>query len=117
MVPRHGKRFSGIRWVDKLKIDPGLLHALDEPEMDKGPVQAVFTVGAKDRKGPMAPEETEKMVNKLVDRAARACNSLPHKLVIFPNLQSFSIEADPILLRKILDEDEVDAATLNISRE
>jgi len=85
--------------------------------MDKGPVQAVFTIGAKGRTGPVAPEETEEMVNKLVDRAARACNSLPHKLVIFPNLQSFSIEADPILLRKILDEDEVDAATLNVSHE
>ena len=103
--------------MDKLKIDPGLLHALDEPQTGKGPVQAVVTIGAKGRKGLMTPAETEEMVNNLVDRAARAVNSLPHKLVIFPNLQSFSIEADPVLLRKILDEDEVDAATLNINRE
>jgi hypothetical protein len=102
--------------MDKLKIDPGLLHALDDTTTGKGPVQAVVMVGAKGRTSPMAPEETKEMVNKLVDRAARECNLLPHKLVIFPNLQSFSIEADPMLLRKILDEDVVDAATLNTSR-
>jgi hypothetical protein len=102
--------------MDKLKIDPGLLHALDDATTGKGRVQAVFTVGAQGRTRPMSPEETKEMVNRLVDRAAPECNSLPHKLVIFPNLQSFSIEADPILLRKILDEDVVDAATLNTSR-
>lgn len=100
--------------MDKLKIDPQLLHALEDTAAPKGPVQAVVTVGAPGRASPMAPAETEKVVNAIVDRAARECNSLPHKLVIFPNLQSFSIEADPILLRKILDEDAIDAATLNI---
>lgn len=101
--------------MDKLKIDPRLLHALDETATAKGPVQAVVTIGGHGLASPMAPAETEKMVNDIVDRAARECNSLPHKLVIFPNLQSFSIEADPILLRKILDEDQVNEATLNNS--
>lgn len=100
--------------MDKLKIDPRLLHALGATVV-KGPVQAVISVGIHGRVTPMAPAETEEMVKDIVDRAARESNSLPHKLVIFPNLQSFSIEADPILLRKILDEDRVDAATLNTS--
>jgi hypothetical protein len=99
--------------MDKLKIDPRLLQALENTATRKGPVQAVVTVGAQEGTHPLAPAETEKMVKEIVDRAARASNSLPHKLVIFPNMQSFSIEADPILLRKILDEDQVDAATLN----
>lgn len=98
--------------MDKLKIDPRLLQALEDTAAGKGPVQAVVTVGAQGA-NLLAPAETEKMVKDIVDRAARASNSLPHKLVIFPNMQSFSIEADPILLRKILDEDQVDAATLN----
>lgn len=102
--------------MNKLKIDPRLLRALEDTTMAKGPVQAVITLGARGCTSPMAPAETEKMVNDIVDRAARECNSLPHKLVIFPNLQSFSIEADPILLRKILDEDRVNEATLNTSR-
>ena len=101
--------------MDKLKIDPRLLHALEDTATGKGPVQAVVTVGTQGGSSPLAPAETEKMVKDIVDRAARASNSLPHKLVIFPNMQSFSIEADPILLRKILDEDQVDAATLNTS--
>lgn len=100
--------------MDKLKIDPRLLHAL-EATVAKGPIQAVISVVAHGRATPMAPAETEEMVKDIVDRAARESNSLPHKLVIFPNLQSFSIEADPILLRKILDEDRVGAATLNTS--
>lgn len=99
--------------MDKLKIDPRLLHALEDTATGKGPIQAVVTVGAQGRTNPMTPGETEKMVNEIVDQAARECNSFPHKLVIFPNMQSFSIEADPILLRKILDEDRVDVATLN----
>ena len=117
MVPRHGKRFSGIRWVDKLKMILDCYMLLTSPKWARVQFRLSVTVGAKGRKSLMAPEKIEEMVNKLVDRAARACNSLPHKLVIFPNLQSFSIEADPILLRKLLDEDEVDAATLNIRRE
>ena len=99
--------------MDKLKIDPRLLQALEDTATGKGPVQAVVTVGAQGGANLLAPAETEKMVKDIVDRAAQASNSLPHKLVIFPNMQSFSIEADPILLRKILDEDQVDAATLN----
>jgi hypothetical protein len=101
--------------MDKLKIDPRLLQALENTATRKGLVQAVVTVGAQEGTNPLAPAEAEKMVKEIVDRAARASNSLPHKLVIFPNMQSFSIEADPILLRKILDEDQVDAATLNTS--
>lgn len=95
------------------KIDPRLIRAMAEAAVAKQPVQAVVTVGTGKRSVPLLPSETESMVRGMIARAADAVSGAPHKLVIFPNIQSFSIEAEPDLLSRILEEEEVDAATLN----
>ena len=101
--------------MDASKIDPRLSLALDDADLAGNPVRAVVTVGTRGRSSPMQPGEAERMIQSLVDRASRESNSSPNKLVLFPHMQSFSIEAEPVLLRKILNEESVDAATLNSS--
>ena len=45
------------------------------------------------------------------------CPAEPNELVVFRNLQSFAIDADAKLISKILDEDGVDSASLNVGTE
>ncbi len=103
------------------EIDPKLAQAISEAEGGKPGhparrVQAVVTLKSKDPSKPLDPAETEKSVRTLVEEAAKQTNAEPNDLVVFRNLQSFSIDADATLVSKILDEDQVDSASLNIVR-
>jgi hypothetical protein len=101
--------------MDANKIDPQLKRALDPSSGRSGPIQAVIVVGSPAGSKPLAPAESEQMLRGLVDRAAEETQSFPERLVLFPNVQSFSIEADPELLRRLLENDSIDAASLNSS--
>jgi hypothetical protein len=99
--------------MDIDKIDPRLKQALDRATVNSGPIQAVVVVGSPAGSKPLPAAESEQMLRNLVDRACKASKSKPSRLVFFPNVQSFSIEADPKLLRHLLEDDSIDAASLN----
>ena len=103
--------------MDASKIDPRLTRALDEATVDSGPIQAVVVVGSPAGSAPLQAAESEQMLRGLIDRVSKASKSSPSRVVLFPNVQSFSIEAEPKLLRRLLDEASIDAASLNRSGE
>ena len=95
----------------KSKIDPRLIQALDHAAPNDG-VQAVVVVNSPTGL-PLPKAESEAMLRDFVDRASKDVNVSPNKVVLFPYVQSFSIEAEPKLLNRILEDDSIDAATLN----
>jgi hypothetical protein len=99
-------------------IDPRLTRAIDMAKSytagsPSRRVQAVVTLRSDDPSKPLDPNETEKSVKKLVDEAVKKTKANLNDLVVFRNLQSFSIDGDASLISKILDEDRVDSASLN----
>jgi hypothetical protein len=103
-------------------IDPKLAQAISEakagsPGHPARRIQAVVTLRSKQPSKPLDPAETEESVRALVGDAAKQTNAQPNDLVVFRNLQSFSIDADATLISKILEEDQVDSASLNVARE
>jgi hypothetical protein len=104
------------------EIDPKLAQAISEAETGSPGdparrVQAVVTLRSKHPSKPLDPAETERSVKALVEQAAKRTNAKPNDVVVFRNLQSFSIDADAALISKILEEDQVDSASLNVARE
>lgn len=97
--------------MDKSKIDPRLRQALDQAAPSDG-VQAVIVANSPSGQ-PLPKEESEKMLRDIVDRAAKEVNVSPTSVVLFPYVQSFSIEAEPKLLNRILEDESIDAASLN----
>jgi hypothetical protein len=103
-------------------IDPKLAQAISKAESGSPGhparrVQAVMTLKSKHPSTPLNPAETEESVRALVKDAAIQTNAEPNDLVVFRNLQSFSIDADARLISKILEEDQVGSASLNVARE
>jgi hypothetical protein len=99
-------------------IDPKLIQAISDAKTYKAGhptrrVQAVVTLRSDDPSKPLDPAETEKSVKSLVDNAVKQTKAKPNDLVVFRNLQSFTIDGDANLISKILDEDRVDSASLN----
>ncbi|CAN5418902.1 hypothetical protein BH10PSE6_BH10PSE6_05010 [soil metagenome] len=99
--------------MDKAKIDPRLSRALEKASVNNTPVRALVVVGSKS--GALPRAESERMLRDMVGRASRDADSEPSQLVVFPNVQSISIEAKPRLLRRLLEEDLIDAASLSSS--
>jgi hypothetical protein len=92
-------------------VDPNLLAAIASAKRGKGRVHAAFTLRRKPGK-PMSPEDTDKIVRKIVKKAADDTKTSAQKLVVFKNLQSFSIDAPPDLVEKLASEDEIGTAAL-----
>jgi hypothetical protein len=89
------------------KIDPRLKRALKQG----GQVQASFTL--KDNEGRLLkPEETDTIAKKIVSKAAKESKAGVHKLVVFKNLQSFSVNAPADLVQKLTDDEAVGTAAL-----
>ncbi|MCG5248424.1 hypothetical protein [Methylorubrum extorquens] len=94
------------------RIDPRLVMAL---EHRTGPVQALVTLRSDVDSRPLEPAVTERSVKTIVDEASRRTHTVPKDVVVFPHMQSFTIEAEPNLIQSILDENELDSASLNAS--
>jgi hypothetical protein len=96
-------------------IDPKLTKALDEAKGSNRTVQAVVTLRSDDPSTPMDAAKTEDSVKTLVEQASRKAGATPNDVVVFPNLQSFSIDADAQLISDLLEDEAVDSASLNSS--
>jgi hypothetical protein len=78
-----------------------------------GPVQAVITLRSGPDGRPLTPEATEACVHQAVERARSLTALDAHKVKVFKNLQSFTVEADPEFLKTLIEDDSVDSASLN----
>lgn len=94
------------------KIDPRLAAALDHAQQGES-VQAVVTLRSHGPKRPLGPEETDRSVQALLQRACEKTRHQPHDVVVFSHMQSFMVDADPDFIREILNEERIDVAALN----
>jgi hypothetical protein len=77
------------------------------------PVQAVITLRSGPDGQPLSPEATEASVHQAVERARSLTTLDAHKVKVYKNLQSFTIEADPEFVKTLIEDDIVDSASLN----
>ena len=99
-------------------IDPKLLHAITVAKTRSAGhptrrIQALVTLRSDDPTKPLDPAETEKSVKRLVDDAVKETKAKLNDLVVFKNLQSFTIDGDAKLISKVIDADHIDSASLN----
>lgn len=92
-------------------IDPKLKSAISRGMAREGEVHAAFTLRASDGV-PLSPEGTDSLVKEIVGKASQATQKSVGKLVVFKNLQSFSIEAPAELVESLTQEDSVWTASL-----
>jgi hypothetical protein len=81
-------------------IDPALVAAIARG----GNVLATFTL--------KTSGNTDEIVKKMVKKASDHTKKSAEKLVVFKNLQSFSIDAPADLVEKLASEDDIGTAAL-----
>ena len=92
------------------KIDPKLSSQLVSSK--GGDVQAVFTLRSPG-KSPLAANETEDSVKRILSRAEQNSATKAKRVQVFRNIQSFAIEAPASFISSVLSESDVDSASLN----
>jgi hypothetical protein len=104
------------------KVDPRLLREINRSGREStrrgaqaapAPIQAVITLRSGDDGKPLSPEATEAHVHDAVERARSATSLEAHKVKVYKNLQSFTVEADPQFVKTLIEDDIVDSASLN----
>ena len=91
------------------KVDPRLLREITRAE----PVQAVITLRSGADGKPLSPEATEASVHEAMERARSRTALDAHRVKVYKNLQSFTVEADPEFVKSLIEDDVVDSASLN----
>jgi hypothetical protein len=94
-------------------VDPELLRQLKEAANHQRPVSAVFTLRGLQTNATLSPTDTKAMVKEVVDRIARRTKTSPTDLNVFPNLQSFAIDAPADFIGTLLEQPEIDSAVAN----
>lgn len=92
-------------------VDPKLATAIRNGKARDGSVHAAFTLRGPQGQ-PLSPETTGKIVERVVKQASKDTNRSVGKLVVFKNLQSFSVEAPAALVERIATEDSIGTAAL-----
>ncbi len=96
-------------------IDPKLTRQIRANKVKNGadrPVHAAFTVAEASKGNFLSPEATDKVVKAAISRAAKKTEQKPGKVVVFKNLQSFSIEAPASLVESLAADEAIDTGTL-----
>lgn len=100
----------------KRVVDPFLTQALKEAPVD-ATVQAVFTLRTPAGQDFRESDSTRATVDKILGKAASSAKAAPHRLVVYPNTQSFALAGPPALVRAVLKHDDVASAMANIQKE
>lgn len=93
-------------------VDPKLSRAIAKGMASGEPVHAAFTLRNSREGTSLSPETTDRIVHELVSRAAREADVAARKLVVFKNLQSFSIDAPAALVEKLVADEAIGTAAL-----
>jgi hypothetical protein len=94
-----------------IHIDPQLEHQLQVARGGRD-VGATFTLKLP-KTGVLSATETETTVRALLQRASRRARVKPSDVNVFANIQSFAVQAPPVLVREILQEPEIGSAMAN----
>jgi len=65
---------------------------------------------------PPTADETRSLAEQVLQRATNECQRAPKQKTIFQNLGAMAVQGDPELLLKILEQPEVQDASLNHSQ-
>ncbi|MBI3272969.1 MAG: hypothetical protein HYZ53_28530 [Planctomycetes bacterium] len=98
-------------------IDPELVHQLNLAATSGKDfhVQAVFSLTRTgDAKKPIPPAETVQRVEALLGRIQEVTRVAPRRVNVLRNLGSFVLDAPPIFIAKLLEDEEVATATANL---
>jgi hypothetical protein len=101
--------------MSRTKVDPELLRQLDEA--GDAPVGAVFYLRPGPQQKSLAPAEAEAIAKGLLRRAQQESGIAPEKEHVLRNLGSFVVSASAPFVRKLLDREEILAATANRRQE
>lgn len=94
------------------KIEPELCEAIRRHKRQDKLVHAAFTLkNASDGKL-LSPERTSKVVKRLVDLASSKTAKKPARVVVFKNMQSFSIDAPASFIEELTNQDDISTAAL-----
>jgi hypothetical protein len=96
----------------RTRADPELLHQLDEAEASKEPVEAVFIL-RRPSGSVLAPDEVEQVANQVLRRVQGETGSHVKDVNVFRNMGSFVVAGEPALLRRLLDQPEIEAGIAN----
>ena len=96
------------------KTDPTLQRQVTM-DGNTGPVSAVFRLrphAASDLALP--PNETETTTRIVLDRVTGSVGVPPDQFHVFPTFGSFSVSAQPVFLRRLLEQPEILSAIANV---
>ncbi len=93
------------------KTNDLLVQQLQAAEAKGGPVQAWFRLRSGDSAQPAAsPEQTEKLAHQIVERAKNRVGQSVDALNVQRQLGTFTVLAQPALLKEIMNQPEIDFA-------
>lgn len=96
-------------------VDPRLTKAIKDARKGANvagtTVQATVKLRSPDPAKVMSPAQTTRSVRQIIDKVTKRVQRKPRDLLIYGNLESFSISADAELVDRILSEDNVEAAS------
>jgi hypothetical protein len=96
----------------RTRADPELLRQLDDAEATKEPVEAVFIL-RRPSGSVLAPDEVEQVTTQVLRRVQREAGSQVKDVNVFKNMGSFVVAGEPSLLRRLLDQPEIEAGIAN----
>jgi hypothetical protein len=94
------------------RADPELLRQLDKAGANAEPVQAVFIL-RRPGGSVLAPDEVEHLTNQLLTRVQREAGSQVEDVNVFKHMGSFVVVGEPSLLRRLLEQPEIEAGIAN----
>lgn len=93
-------------------IDPQLQYELSHVTGPHKAVAATITLRSPEKQE-LTPASTESLVRTVLDRIGRRTQCKPNVVNVFPNIQSFAIEAPAVFVEELLNEREIDSAMAN----
>jgi hypothetical protein len=94
-------------------IDPQLLRQVAQASISRQSVGATFTLRSRTLNASLSPAQTNAIVRKILDRITRQTHCKPKNVSVFPNIQSFAVDAAPIFVEKLLRQPEIVSAVAN----
>ena len=102
---------------DQTFVDSVLEEQLDDSSPRQASIGAVFTLRGAAPNHLLSAAETESLARQVVERASRATESQPERLLVYANLQSFAVQGPRGLLRELVRQPEIDTAVANTQSE
>lgn len=99
---------------DHDSTDPELLRQLDAAAASDDPVSATFTLRSGELEGVYSAEQASTVAKQVLQRAERGARRSAKDVTMFPHIQSFAVEGPAALIRKLLEQPEIESATANV---